>query len=73
MTQRKAKNRWAIVLRDGYKVPLIGVPEDAALERCDRCCEMVALTEAVLCGDSILCLDCNSSGTHRMEKHAPGP
>ena len=29
----------AIIHLDGMKIPLIGIPEDETLERCDRCGE----------------------------------
>lgn len=38
----------ATVTRDGYTVPLIGIPERATDEQCSRCKQYVHLREIVL-------------------------
>ena len=35
----------AEVTRDGYIVPLIGIPKQATLEACDLCGELVAMRD----------------------------
>lgn len=37
--------RHAIVSRDGYAVPLIGIQPSATEEECDRCCRKVHFTQ----------------------------
>jgi len=50
----------ATVQRDGYEVPLIGVPPSAVLETCDCCHEEVGLSQAVITGKQTLCQKCAS-------------
>lgn len=42
-----------------YKIPLIGIPKDAAMEECDLCHEIEPLQEVIIteCGQ-ILCRKC---------------
>ena len=56
--QRDNAVKHATVIRDGFKVPLIGIPEDAVLEKCDRCGKTIELSKAKLQDDKILCPDC---------------
>ena len=59
MKGKSDNQKWATVEKDGYKVPLIGVPEEAVLETCDCCGESIGLSQSVV-GDSgqILCAKC---------------
>ena len=51
----------AIVEREGYRVPLIGVPADAVLEHCDLCGDVFPLRTIELSGSGQwLCLRCRS-------------
>lgn len=50
--------RHAVVRRDGYDVPLIGIPEEAVLETCDCCGETIGLSTATFTGTQILCRRC---------------
>lgn len=48
----------AQVPRDGYVVPIIGIPEDAALERCDLCGNVFSLWTVKWTGRQMLCKKC---------------
>ncbi len=48
------------VTRDGYEVPLIGIPQDATLEICDCCGDVMGLSKAVFTGRQVLCEKCSS-------------
>ena len=47
------KSDHALVPRDGYMVPLIGIKPEAALEECDVCHEQLPT------GKQMLCKKCN--------------
>ena len=49
----------ATVVRDGCDVPLIGVPVEAVMEKCDEYGDDVGLSKAVF-GARILCPKCES-------------
>jgi hypothetical protein len=51
----------AIVEREGFKVPLIGVPADAVLETCDCCGDIIGLTDAVVGDGGVYCRRCAST------------
>lgn len=53
----------AIVTRDGYEVPLIGIPPSAVADDCDCCGNPVGLSEAVFTGEQILCPNCAKNST----------
>lgn len=53
--------RHAMVLRDGYRVPLIGIPAEAALEECDLCHQQHALDKLTWTGAQMLCAKCAGS------------
>lgn len=48
----------ATVLRDGYKVPLIGIPKDAVEEKCEACGKVVYQLDAVWDGNRMVCNTC---------------
>lgn len=48
----------ATVMRDGYEVPLIGIPATATEEKCDCCGDIVHLKDAVVTNDGVLCPKC---------------
>lgn len=48
----------AIVNKDGYNVPLIGVPADAVQETCDLCHDTIPMREAVVTGTGVMCKTC---------------
>ena len=50
--------RYATVPRDGYSVPLIGIPANSVEERCDLCGDIRALREIELQGRQFLCAKC---------------
>ena len=50
----------AVVVKDGFSVPLIGINPGAMLERCDLCGNDVPLRVAVVNGTQILCAKCSS-------------
>ena len=55
-----AASKHAMVVRDGFKVPLIGIPEEAVLEECDCCHETISMTQSHWTGTQMLCAKCNS-------------
>ena len=50
----------AAVSREGYQVPLIGIPVDAVLETCDCCGDTIGLSDATFTGRQVLCRKCNT-------------
>lgn len=48
----------ATVPRDGFVVPLIGIPEAATVEQCDLCGEDIPLRQSIFTGSQILCPRC---------------
>ena len=48
----------ATVQRDGYTVPLIGVPPEATTDHCDLCGDVFGLSQLELCGKQLLCERC---------------
>lgn len=57
----------AAVQREGYKVPLIGVPADAVLEQCDCCGDTIGLSDATFTGKQVLCRKCLSPNGRFMK------
>lgn len=55
-----ARNKHAVVQRDGYAVPLIGIPPTSVLETCDVCGDEIGLSDAEIneAGNQILCPKC---------------
>ena len=49
----------ATAIRDGFKVPLIGIPEDASLEECDLCHDLFPFEKIKWTGCQMLCEKCN--------------
>ena len=52
-------SRHAMVVKDGYRVPLIGVPPDAVLETCDCCGNEHPVAEMRWTGNQMLCKKCD--------------
>lgn len=50
--------RHATAMRDGFEVPLIGIPPRATEETCERCGAVIGLVKAVFDGHQVLCRDC---------------
>lgn len=48
----------ATVTRDGYEVPLIGIPESAVMGECDLCHESFAISKLEFNGTQMLCGKC---------------
>lgn len=48
----------AIVQREGFRVPLIGILPTAVLETCDLCGDQFPLGRVMLCGSQMLCDKC---------------
>jgi hypothetical protein len=48
----------ATVTRDGFTVPLIGIPKDATLQECDACHELFGLQQIQWTGAQMLCDKC---------------
>lgn len=59
-SQQRVVRRHATVVKDGYEVPLIGIPPDAVLETCDLCGNQYGMAELVLSGTQMLCKKCAS-------------
>jgi hypothetical protein len=53
--------RHALVPRDGFMVPLIGVPAEAALQECECCHLEYGLLDLEFNGVQMLCAKCRSS------------
>lgn len=51
----------ATVQREGYTVPLIGIPADAVLEECDCCHEKFGMAKLAFNGKQMLCEKCGKS------------
>lgn len=51
-------SKHATVQRDGYEVPLIGIPQDAVIDECDCCGMLVGLTAGYWTGEELLCERC---------------
>ena len=61
MTEPTPKH--ATVTRDGYEVPLIGVPADAVLDTCDCCGDLFPLTSLEVTDGGVLCRRCRETGS----------
>ena len=48
----------ATVIRDGYEVPLIGVPPEAVLEKCDLCGDEFPQLQVSFENGQMLCEKC---------------
>lgn len=53
-----AAKRYATVIKDGYEVPLIGIPPEAVLETCDHCGAVIEMRKATFNGKETLCDKC---------------
>lgn len=63
----------AIVVKDGFRVPLIGVARTAMLEECELCHEQKPLSEIELQGNGqMLCVKCRSE-TVTLPQRDAGP
>lgn len=49
---------YAIVSRDGFDVPLIGVPASSTEEKCDVCEKIYPLPEVYVCYEKMACAPC---------------
>lgn len=61
MNPKTRLRRHATVIRDGFEVPLIGIPPDAVLEECDLCGETIGISQATFTGSQVLCAKCVSA------------
>ena len=52
-----------MVNKDGFMVPLIGIPTEAVLETCDCCGETIGLSKSVFTGTQVLCPKCSENKT----------
>ena len=59
----------AAVMREGYKVPLIGIPADSVMETCDCCGDTVGLSDATFTGRQVLCRKCNTPNDKLSHGH----
>ena len=53
-------SRHAMIVKDGYEVPLIGIKPDAVLESCDLCGNQYGMAELTWSGKQMLCKKCAS-------------
>lgn len=60
----------AQVQRDGFTVPLIGIPKYATLEQCDCCHEWGSIRHIKFNGLQFLCLQCRAGITLQLETSA---
>ena len=57
--ERVDKEPDATVQRDGFTVPLIGIPKSSVMEKCDRCGETIDLLNAeIIQSGQVLCEKC---------------
>lgn len=61
----------AIVKLGDYKIPLIGIPEEAGLETCDCCGDTIGLSYATFTGSQILCSKCLKSWSSSVDEPPP--
>jgi hypothetical protein len=59
----------AQVIKDGFRVPLIGIPASSVEEKCDRCGEIEALREVRYTGKRFLCEKCEPLAVHEAERN----
>ncbi len=52
------KPKWATAVRDGFKVPMIGISDTAILENCDGCGAEHDIQEIRVMGSELLCDKC---------------
>lgn len=55
-------SQYATVEREGFTVPLIGIPADAVLDECECCHNVFPIRELMLNADgkAYYCLKCNA-------------
>lgn len=51
-------NGHAMVPRDGYMVPLIGIPKAEAEDKCDGCGESFPISELEIQPEGVVCKTC---------------
>lgn len=51
-------SQWATVKREGFEIPLIGIPKAAVLEECELCHDEFPLGEVEFNGIQMLCVKC---------------
>ena len=54
------KEKWATVQREGFTIPLIGVPESAVIETCDCCGEEIGVSQATVETGGVYCEKCRN-------------
>jgi hypothetical protein len=59
------KSDHANVEREGFTVPLIGIPPNTVLETCDLCHDYLPIRKLEFTGTQMLCEKC------RTQNHAP--
>lgn len=57
------RTQHATVQRDGYTVPLIGIPNDATDSECSMCHDTFHITELEWNGTQMLCPKCRTTNT----------
>lgn len=60
MSEQNQNKRHATVLKDGYEVPLIGIPPDATDDICESCKRKFHLSKLIWTGKQLLCSECAS-------------
>jgi formylmethanofuran dehydrogenase subunit E len=55
---QRVVSQHAMVVKDGYTVPLIGIPPSAVMETCDCCHEEYGMSELTWSGQQMLCKKC---------------
>lgn len=59
------ENSHATVIRDGFTVPLIGIPKSSVLETCDLCGVEFSIGSLTFTGKQMLCKKCESENHAR--------
>ena len=57
----------ATVQREGFTVPLIGIPPSAMLEECDCCHDQFSIRDMQLCDGQMLCPKCRKDSPCKSE------
>lgn len=54
-------DKHAMVKREGFRVPLLGIPPSAVLQECDLCHDEFALRDVEICGSQVFCFRCRDN------------
>lgn len=67
------KTEHATVTRDGFEVPLIGIPKDAVEEKCDECGLTFHLSMLAFINSHLLCANCANEKNSAVARSISSP